>query len=57
MAPGDAVELGVAYQLSGRRQRRRRCPRRSPGRLRWRVLLYGVHGSSPSVGLELRLSL
>jgi hypothetical protein len=40
----------VAQQLSGRRQRRRRCPRRSPRHLRWRVLLHGVHDSSPRVG-------
>jgi hypothetical protein len=39
----------VAQQFSGRRQRRRRCPRRSLGRLRWRVLLHGMHGSSPRV--------
>jgi hypothetical protein len=40
----------VAQQFSDRRQRHRRCPRWSPGRLRWCVLLHGMHGSSPRVG-------
>jgi hypothetical protein len=40
----------VAQQFSSRRQRCRRCPRWSPGRLRWCVLLHGIHGSSPRVG-------